>query len=223
MMVERGGKFICRARCLKVSMTRLIIVLLVSYIGLVVAGPTEYQLLCKVFDQSVDSKGGLTLSFEGGAFAIENPDRGCKSDYIYRVSFNQSSTPLIFSYPTSEGMGLNSQILIFVASIKDGSAKYIGSVPAGASELQDGSYKDIQQSGGSIYESVYRIEGREILTLTPGKELIISGEECVYKEKSGGVCKRMRGSFKNPVCVFNYGSRKVLANVQECSDMSRNF
>ena len=204
-------------------MIRLIVFLLVSYSGLIVAGPTEYQLQCKVFDESADTKVGLILSFEGEAFAIENSDRGCKSDYAYRASLNQSSTPLIFSYPTSEDMGLNSQIMIFAASIKDGSAEYIGSVPAGASELQDGSYKDIQQSGGSIYESIYRIEGREILTLTPGKELIVSGEQCVYKEKSGGVCKKMRGTFKNPVCVINYGSRKVLANVQECSDMSRDF
>ncbi|PMX04278.1 hypothetical protein C1X59_02375 [Pseudomonas sp. FW215-R2] len=204
-------------------MIRLIIALLFAYTASVVAGPIEYQLLCKISDQSTDSKVGLILSFEGGAFAIENPDRGCKSDYVYRTSLNESSAPLIFSYPTSEDMGLNSQIMIFAASIKDGSAEYIGSVPAGASELQDGSYKDIQQSGGSIYESIYRIEGREVLTLTSGKELIISGEQCVYKEKSGGVCKKMRGSFKNPVCVFNYGSRKILANVQECSDMSREF
>lgn len=89
--------------------------------------------------------------------------------------------------------------------------------------MQDGSYKDIQQSGGSIYESIYRIEGREVLTLTPSKELIISDEQCVYKQKSGGVCQKMRGSFKKPVCVFNYGERKVLADANECADMSENF
>ncbi|MGV8889690.1 MAG: hypothetical protein ACOH2P_16960 [Pseudomonas sp.] len=191
------------------------------YSGAVWSAPLEHKLLCK--DGGSGQKVALVVSFEGRAFSLENSGRGCRSDYVYREASDEPRNSFIFSYPTADDMGLNAQIMIFAASARGGSAKYIGSIPAGASELQDGSYKDIQQSGGSIFESVYRIEGREVLILTPSKELIISDEQCVYKEKSGGVCQKKRGSFKKPVCVFNYGERKVLADANECADMKENL
>lgn len=204
-------------------MIRLIILSLFIYSGAAWSNPVEHKLLCKDSDQDSDSEVGLVLSFEGGTFSLKNPDRGCRSDYIYREASDKPSDSVIFSYPTSDDMGLNAQVMIFSASAKGGEANYIGSIPASASELQDGSYKDIQQSGGSIYESIYRIDGAKVLTLTPSKELIISDEQCVYKEKSSSACRKMRGSFKHPICVFNYGERKVLADANECADMSENL
>lgn len=204
-------------------MIRLIILSFFIYSGAAWSNPVEHKLLCKDSDQDSDSAVGLVLSFEGGTFSLQNPDRGRRADYIYRELSDEPSGSVIFSYPTSDDMGLNAQVMIFSASAKDSEASYIGSIPASASELQDGSYKDIQQSGGSIYESIYRIDGAKVLTLTPSKELIISDEQCVYKERSSSACQKMRGSFKHPVCVFNYGERKVLAGANECADMSENL
>jgi hypothetical protein len=203
-------------------MIRLIILSFFIYSNAAWSSPVEHSLICKEADQDSDS-GSLALSFEGGVFFLDNVDRGCRSDYVFREASDTANDAIIFSYPTSDDMGLNAQVMIFSAPAKGGKANYIGDIPAGASELHDGTYKDIQQSGGSIYENIYRIDGSKIVTLTPGKELIISDEQCVYKKESGGVCQRVRGSFKKPICVFNYGERKVLADASECAGMSENL
>ncbi|MGF6671307.1 hypothetical protein [Pseudomonas monsensis] len=204
-------------------MSKMIMFFFLVYSGSVLSSPVEHKLLCEASDQDSGSQVILHLSFDGGRFSIENPERGCRSEYVYRESSNESGVSFIYSYPTIDDMGLNAQIMIFATSSKSGSADYIGSIPAGASESQDGSYKDIQQSGDSIYETIYRIEDREVLALAPSKELIIGGDQCVFKEKTGGVCQKMRGSFKKPVCVFNYGERRVLADAKECTEMSENL
>jgi hypothetical protein len=180
-----------------------------------------HELLCRNADQGAESAVGLTLTFESAEFFLENPERGCRSDYVYREA--PESNSLIFSYPTSDDLGLNAQIMIFAAPTNGGLAKYIGSIPAGASDLENGSYKDTQQSGNSIYESTYRIERGEVVTVVPGKELIIAGKQCVYKVKGDSACEEMLGSFDSPICVLNEGERKILAAVNECSDMSKDF
>lgn len=203
-------------------MIRLIVLLLSVYSGAVYAGSSEHSLICKEADQNADSA-SLTLSFEGGSFSLDNTDRGCRSDYIVREVSGAENEAIIFSYPTNDDMGLNAQMMIFSAPAKGGKANYIGDIPVSASELEDGTYKDIQQSGDSIFKNVYRIEGSKVLTLTPGKELILSGEHCVYKAEGSAVCQKMRGTFKKPVCVLNKGERKVLANASECADMKENL
>lgn len=99
-------------------MIRLIMIFFFVYSGSILAGPVEHKLLCKVSDQDSDSQVGLILSFEGGAFSLENPDRGCRSDYVYRESPDESSASVIFSYPTRDDMGLNAQIMIFLLQLK---------------------------------------------------------------------------------------------------------
>lgn len=203
-------------------MIRLMVFLLSIYSVAAYSASTEHSLICKEADQNVD-QASLTLSFEGGAFSLDNADRGCRSDYVAREVAGAENKTIIFSYPTSDDMGLNAQVMIFSAVAKGGKATYIGDIPASASELEDGTYKDIQQSGDSIYENVYRIESTKVVTLTPGKELIISGEQCVYKEVGSTACQKMKGTFKKPVCVLNNGERKVLADAKECMDMRENL
>ena len=203
-------------------MIRLIVLLLSIYSGAVYSGSSEHSLICKEADQNADSA-SLTLSFEGESFSLDNNDRGCRSDYVVRKVSGVENETIIFSYPTSDDMGINAQMMIFSAPAKGGKANYIGDVPVSASELEDGTYKNIQQSGGSIYENVYRIDSYKVVILTPGKELIISGEQCIYKENSDIGCEKMRGSFKKPVCVFNYGERRILADTKECAGMSESL
>ncbi|WP_426233656.1 hypothetical protein [Pseudomonas sp. TWP3-2] len=165
----------------------------------------------------------MTLTSESVEFFLENSERGCRSDYVFREASDRASNYLIFSYPTSDEMGLNAQIMIFAAPAYGGLAQYIGSIPAGVSDLEDGSYKDIQQSGNSIYERIYRIDRGEVVTMVPRKELIIAGKQCVYKVEGDSACEEMLGSFDSPICVLNEGERKILAAVNECADMSKDF
>lgn len=185
--------------------------------------PMDHKLVCKNADQGAESSVGLTLTSESVEFFLENSERGCRSDYVYREASDRASNSLIFSYPPSDEMGLNAQIMIFAAPTNGGLANYIGSIPAGASDLEDGSYKETQQSGNSIYESTYRIERGEVVTVVPGKELIIAGKQCVYKVKGDSACEEMLGSFNSPICVFSEGDRKILAAVNECADMSEDY
>ncbi|WP_095187899.1 hypothetical protein [Pseudomonas sp. Irchel 3E19] len=203
-------------------MIRLIVLSFFIYSGAAHSSSVEHSLICKEADQGSESA-SLALSFEGGTFSLDNADRGCRSDYVVRETSGAANNVIIFSYPTSDNMGLNAQLMVFSAPAKGGKANYIGDIPANASESENGTYKDVQQSGGSIYESVYRIDDSKVVTLTPGKELIVSGEQCIYKENSDIACKKMRGSFKKPVCVFNYGERKVLADTKECAGMSESL
>jgi hypothetical protein len=203
-------------------MIRLMVFLLSICSGAAYSASTEHSLICKEADQNAD-QASLTLSFEGGVYSLDNAGRGCRSDYVAREVAGAENKVTIFSYPTSDDMGLNAQVMIFSAVAKGGKAAYIGDIPASASELEDGTYTDIQQSGDSIYENVYRIESTKVVTLTPGKELIISGEQCVYKEAGSTVCQKMKGTFKKPVCVLNNGERKVLADARECMSMRENL
>lgn len=204
-------------------MIRFTVISLYMYCSAAWSVPIEHKLFCTKADQGPQSAVGLTLSAKGVEFFLENPERGCRSDYAYREASDSASNSLIFSYPTSDDLGLNAQIMIFAAPTNGGLAKYIGSIPAGASDLEDGSYKDIQQSGNSIYESTYRIERGEVVTIIPDKELIVAGKQCVYRFKDDSACEEMLASFNSPLCVFNEGERKILAGVNECADMSQDF
>ncbi len=201
-------------------MIRFVIVVLFMYCGTAWSAPLEHKLLCNDGDNEHGSSAGLILAFEGVEIFLDNTDRGCRAEYVYREALDGASNSLIFSYPTSDDMGLNAQIIIFAAPDSGGVARYIGSIPVGATELEDGNYEGIQQSGNSIYKNIYRIERREVV-VTYGKELIISGKQCVYRDRSDSACQEMLGSFSSPVCVFNDGERKVLAAMNECADMKQ--
>lgn len=180
----------------------------------------DLQLECKSGGEVPDE---LRLSFKGQVFTLNNSERGCDSEYTYRDVSDKTKVPLIFSAPGGDDMGLNAQNMIYAVTPGSSEAKYIGSIPVSAVELENGSYKDIQQVGGSIYESVYVVGNEKISTISPIKELVISGVQCVYKEKNDKSCKKMQGSFRKPLCVLNYGERKVISRATDCAGMGDNL
>jgi hypothetical protein len=197
-------------------MNRLIAVCVFFYCG-VAWSDADRQLECK---KGSDVPGELTLSFKEQVFTLKNSERGCESEYTYRDVSDKTKTYLVFSAPGGDDMGLNAQNMIYAVPPGSSEAKYIGSIPVSAIELEDGNYKDIQQVGGSIYESVYVVGDEKISTVSPSKELVISGVQCVYQEKNDKACKKMQGSFKKPLCVLNYGERKVISKAADCAGMS---
>ena len=201
-------------------MNRLIAICMFFYCGVAWSDALDSQLECKAGN---DVPGELTLLLKEQVFTLKNSQRGCDSEYTYRDPSDKTNVSLIFSAPGSDDMGLNAQTLIYAVTQGDKEAKYIGSVPASATELEDGSYKDVQQVGGSIYENVYILDGDRISTVYPSKELVVSGDQCVYQVKENKGCKTMHGSFKKPLCVLNYGERKVIAKASDCAGMSDNL
>ncbi|MCP1481911.1 hypothetical protein J2Y88_004222 [Pseudomonas chlororaphis] len=126
----------------------------------------------------------------------------------------------MISSPGSDDLGLNAQNMIYFVLPGSKEANYIGDIPASATELEDGTYQNIVQSGGSVFESVYKLGSEKITILSPSRELIISDTQCVYQKKDSKVCKEMSGSFKKPLCVINYGGRKLVSDINECSGMN---
>ena len=82
--------------------------------------------------------------------------------------------------------------------------------------MAEGVYQHIIQAGGSVYENTYRIESGKIKTSLPSKELIISGNECIYESEGNDSCKNIAGSFNYPAYILNHTERKVLACIEHC-------
>ena len=85
--------------------------------------------------------------------------------------------------------------------------------------MAKGAYQHIIQAGGSVYENTYRIESEKIKISLPSKELMISGNECIYESDGDDSCKKIAGSFSYPVCILNYTERKVLASIEHCDSI----
>ena len=201
-------------------MRRLIAICIFFYCGAAWSGVPDQVLECKNADGTPSD---LQLSLKNEIFSIKGSERGCGSEYTYREASNKMGRALIFSAPGSDDLGLNAQNLIYSVSMGSKEARYIGSVPASATELEDGGYKDVQQYGGSIYESIYMIGEDKISILSPSKELVISGSQCIYQKEESKSCVKMKGSFKKPLCVLNHTERKVLVDAAVCSGMSENL
>ncbi|MCB2250741.1 hypothetical protein KTQ74_02450 [Pseudomonas chlororaphis] len=195
---------------------------LLSMFALFCCGPafcatTESQLDCK---NEIVEGSRIVLFSNRDIFFISNSARGCGSEYKYRDYSDGAKGFLIISSPGGDELGLNAQNMIYFVSLGSEKANYIGDIPASATELEDGTYQNIVQSGGSIFESVYKLSSEKITILSPSRELIISDTQCIYQRKDSKACKKMSGSFKEPLCVINYGGQKVAADMDECSGMS---
>ncbi|AZE32920.1 hypothetical protein [Pseudomonas chlororaphis] len=198
-------------------MRRLLSIFAFFCCGPAFCGSTESQLDCK---SESGEESGIALSSNREIFFIKNSARGCGSEYTYREYADGAKGFLVISSPGSDDLGLNAQNMIYFVPSGGKEVNYIGDIPASATELEDGTYQNIVQSGGSIFESVYKLSSEKITILSPSRELIISDTQCIYQRKDSKACKKMSGRFKKPLCVINYGGQKVAADIDECSGMS---
>lgn len=198
------------------SIRYAIAVVLLFFCTLVLPDSAELPLQCK---ESVDSKGDVYLSIEGVEYLVRNAKRQCSSEYLYRKKLGESKYSMIISLPASEDLGLNAKSVIYFISQGGYEAIYVGEVPTSATELENGSYQNIVQAGGAVYETVYKLESDKITILSPGKELVIADTECVYESSADSECKNMSGTFDKPLCLLNYSGRKVLVGMKRCAGM----
>lgn len=131
---------------------------------------------------------------------IKNSRRSCGSDFTYEEATLPSRKWLITSWPTDEELGLNAQRELFIAPSRKSEAVYIGAIPVDAVAIAPYTYRNIIQSGGSIYETIYVISESSVETKTPSRELIISDALCVYKKESDSACQTIIGTFDKPLC-----------------------
>jgi hypothetical protein len=184
-------------------------------VGVASGEEADNRLACK----KEDSAGGMILSSKENSFVIKEIDRGCDSEFTYKKYPGADGGVVIFSWPGSDELGINAWNEVFVAALGEKEAKYIGTIPVMATEISDKVFKTVTQSGSLMYEEMYQVSGYKIVALIPSKEVVIAGELCVYPEKNSVKCKTMKGTLKKPLCVFNYGGRKILSDISECSAM----
>ncbi|WP_153014219.1 hypothetical protein [Pseudomonas sp. EpS/L25] len=184
------------------------------------ASGKEASLKCKEAD-SGNAK-DISLYANDIEFTIRNSKRTCDSDFIYEEVILPSKKWMITSWPTSEELGLNAQRDLFIAPSKKSEATYIGSIPVDATPIGTNTYRNIAQSGGSIYETVYQISESSVETKTPSMELVISDSLCAYKKENDSVCQTVTGTFDKPLCIYTDGKKKVLLELSSCSELIQN-
>ncbi|MGY2293695.1 hypothetical protein ACW9H6_28480 [Pseudomonas sp. SDO528_S397] len=178
--------------------------------------PQEIFLKCEKHN---GVEGQIDLLMGTRIIYVKNTERGCGSEYSYEELLDEKKGGVITSFPTSDDLGLSAKNIIYLVAQDGDEAVYAGEVPASATKLKPGVYEDILQSGGSIYKSVYVLDKGKVSTLYPVKELIVADSQCVYEKKNGKVCRDITGSFNRPLCVLDYGERKVKVDIAECSGM----
>jgi hypothetical protein len=198
-------------------MRNLIVACILLYCGAAVSASIESPLECK---SEAGSEGSVTLSSKDKIFLIKSSERGCGSEYTYKNFSGEAKGLLVTSFPGGDELGINAQNMIYFVPLGSKDAIYVGSIPASSTELEDGTYQNIVQSGGSIYKNIYKIESDKIDILSPSFELIVSDTQCVYQSESGEACKKISGTFEKPICVINYGERKVISDLIKCSGMT---
>ena len=178
------------------------------------SAPLELPQQCQKVGISQDS---VSLSIRSHEFILQKAQRACNSEYLYKENSSPNKGGTIISSPTNNDLGINAQNIIYSISYGSNEAVYIGEIPASATEVAEGVYQHIIQAGGSVYENTYRIESGKIKISLPSKELIISGNECIYESEGNDSCKNIAGSFSYSVCILNHTERKLLASIEHCN------
>jgi len=184
------------------------------------ASEEDGGLTCK----ELDTRNGrdIFLSSNDMAFTIKSPRRSCNSRFTYEQINFPSEKWMITSLPTEEELGLNAQRELFIAPSKKSEAIYIGAIPVDAISIGTNTYRNLTQSGGSIYETVYQINESSVETKTPSRELVISDSLCVYEKESDSACQTMTGTFDKPLCLYTDGEKKILEESSSCSELLQN-
>lgn len=166
-----------------------------------------------------EGKRSLILSADNINFRIQTSQSTCESPFEYQRLKSDSDKYLITSWPTSEELGVNAQRKLYMASPERPDAEYIGSIPVAAEIVGEGRYRNISQEGGSIHETIYFMRDAQLYIEKPSKELVIANTECVYLQGNHNDCKRMTGTFENPICVYSHDGEKTLADISICSEL----
>ncbi|MGL4317444.1 MAG: hypothetical protein ACRCTL_12625 [Pseudomonas sp.] len=178
----------------------------------------DTQLKCQEVNEGSVKK--LELSDREVRFEVSQYKNSCDQIFTYSQTTGNKNLFIIKSWPTIDEFGENAKNDIFTTLLPDKKATLIGSIPVSANYINDYTYKNLSQTGGSIYETIYIIKARSISIQQPSKELMFSGSQCIYSKKHSGTCKEITGTFENPICIYNIGHRKILAPLPDCSGLS---
>lgn len=169
------------------------------------------QPICK---ENTKPKNNITIILKHKSYLLETGDKDCKVNYAY-IPINDDSL-IILVGPDTDELGINAQNDIYLATSDKSIAKNIGSIPVRADFVGGGTFRDIFQVGGSLFQTTYKIDGRQLTISQPSYELIFSDSQCVYRSRTSNHCTTMIGSYSNPICVWRDNHRQTLARKENC-------
>lgn len=166
------------------------------------------------------NKNNITLTLKDN-IKINLPvtQKSCASSFAYSASMNDTIT--ILAGPGPSELGLNAQHDIYITSENEPAAKYIGSIPVTANPISESKFKDVTQSGGSIFEAIYHITRNSIELDPESLELIFSDTQCILKNKDSKRCVNISGTFEKPICITNSNGKKILQEKSHCADLEK--
>ena len=138
------------------------------------AGSIYEQADCR----KTESNTKIEIYANGTTYQLGDNSKTCDRHYSFIDSGDGSI--VILAGPSSDELGINAQNEIYLAAPGSWKAINIGSVPARSDFIENKTFRDIAQVGGSLFETKYIIKDGK-LTAYPGYELIFFDEQCIYK------------------------------------------
>ncbi|WP_207882864.1 hypothetical protein [Pseudomonas sp. 30_B] len=163
----------------------------------------------------------IKIYVKGIPYQLGDSSKICDRNYSF-IDSGDGST-IILAGPNSDELGINAQNEIYFASFGSRKAINIGSIPVRSDFIENKTFRDIAQIGGSLFETIYIINEDKLTIAYPSYELIFSDEQCIYKNESSKNCSQLKGTYKNPICAWQSGERKILANNDRCKDLRDNI
>lgn len=118
---------------------------------------------------------------------LRGDKKNCSANYAYSMSKGEEIVILVG--PTNDELGLNAQQGVYVANNSESFANEIGSIPVSANLTSDMQFTNVEQAGGSLFMTTYKVELNNIAVSPSGLELMFSDSQCIYKTKTQRIAK----------------------------------
>ncbi|MBD9503190.1 hypothetical protein IB256_20545 [Pseudomonas sp. PDM17] len=171
--------------------------------------------------RKTESDAKIEIYANGALYQLENNSKTC--DRYYSFIDSGDGSMVILAGPSSDELGINAQNEVYLATSGSRKAIYIGSVPVRSDFIENKTFRDIAQVGGSLFETIYIIKDGKLTTAYPGYEFIFSDEQCIYNNEKSKKCTTLTGTYENPICAWQSGERKLLAKKERCEDLRDNI
>jgi hypothetical protein len=192
------------------------LILLASALAFNVAASEFEQAECS---PNKEHNEGVYISINKSLYHITEADRDCHSNYL--ISKTKDGTTTILAGPSQNELGENAQNTVYLVEPKSNIAVNIGSIPVEAEPLGENKFVDISQSGGSIYQTTYKINKKSIAILKPTYELSFSGSQCILKNSNSKNCQQLQATFETPICITQINEKKILSPMTTCAEMKK--
>lgn len=196
---------------------------MIKFLMILTAFSTTELHAASIYEQAVckNQKPGNEVEIYAGSkvYHLDDKNKSCSINYSYIDSGDGSI--IILAGPDSEELGINAQNEIYFAPPGRDSATNIGAIPVRSDFIDNKTFRDIAQLGGSLFQTIYKIKEGRLTIIQPSYELIFSDKQCIYNRQESKKCMPLKGTYDKPICVRQFGERKILAQIEKCAELRK--